>query len=433
METRRGQAPGTSRSSTYAVRVTWPQGTKRHVAAAVGVDTASRSAARTLRGSLGDRLFAKVFSNLVYAQIWEDPVADLNALGLSQSDRLVTIASGGCNVMSYLTAKPAQIVAVDLNAHHLALLRLRLAAVAHLPDHLAFMRLIGHADEQANLALYRDCLRPWLDARDRHYWGAATRLRPGRAGMLSRGLTRHGVLGRFIGLTHAVARLHGVRLAELAEQPDLEAQRRFYETRIDPIFDSALFRLLAARPTTLFGLGIPPAQARLLAAGPEGSLVAVLRGRVRRLACEHRLQENYFAMQAFTRSYRGCDPDHLPPYLQERHYETVRGAAARVTLVHDSVTEVLAREPSASLDAYVLLDAQDWMTESQRSALWRQITRTAKPGARVLFRTAGIDASVPAGAVDRWRYDEAASVRALREDRSAIYGGCHLFRLVARR
>ena len=76
------------------------------------------------REGLRERLFALAFSNLVYPQIWEDPAVDLEALALDADSRLIAIASGGCNVLSYLTAGPAHITAVDINAAHIALNRL---------------------------------------------------------------------------------------------------------------------------------------------------------------------------------------------------------------------------------------------------------------------------------------------------------------------
>ena len=39
--------------------------------------------------------------------------------------------------------------------------------------------------------------------------------------------------------------------------------------------------------------------------------------------------------------------------------------------------------PAASFDRYVLLDAQDWMGDADLTKLWSEITRTARPGARV--------------------------------------------------
>ena len=97
---------------------------------------------------LRERLFTLAFSNLVYAQIWEDPAVDLEALALDSDSRIVTIASGGCNVLSYLTAGPAHVAAVDINAAHVALNRLKLAAARHLPDYHAFYRFFGAANSR---------------------------------------------------------------------------------------------------------------------------------------------------------------------------------------------------------------------------------------------------------------------------------------------
>ncbi|RZA18537.1 MAG: DUF3419 family protein, partial [Proteobacteria bacterium] len=96
--------------------------------------------------ALLERAFALAFRGLVYPQIWEDPVADMAGLEIAEGDHVVTIASGGCNALSYLTANPSRVTAVDLNAAHVALNRLKHAAFAHLPDHAHFHRFFGQAD-----------------------------------------------------------------------------------------------------------------------------------------------------------------------------------------------------------------------------------------------------------------------------------------------
>ena len=80
-----------------------------------------------------ERLFSRLFMGLVYPQIWEDPVVDMTALQIAPGDNLVCIASGSCNMMSYLTAGPAAVTAVDLSPAHVALGRLKLAAARSLP------------------------------------------------------------------------------------------------------------------------------------------------------------------------------------------------------------------------------------------------------------------------------------------------------------
>jgi S-adenosylmethionine-diacylglycerol 3-amino-3-carboxypropyl transferase len=98
---------------------------------------------------------------------------------------------------------------------------------------------------------------------------------------------------------------------------------------------------------------------------------------------------------------------------------------------HVNFTDFLSEQAAGSADRYILLDAQDWMDDAQLNALWAQITRTAKAGARVLFRTAGEPSILP-GRVDdavlsRWDYRAEESLDYTARDRSAIYGGVHLY------
>jgi len=65
-----------------------------------------------------------------------------------------------------------------------------------------------------------------------------------------------------------------------------------------------------------------------------------------------------------------------------------------------------------------------------------QITRTARRGARVIFRTAAderlLPGRVPTRLLDMWTYDHARSRELGRKDRSSIYGAFHLYRFAER-
>jgi S-adenosylmethionine-diacylglycerol 3-amino-3-carboxypropyl transferase len=380
-----------------------------------------------------ERLFSSLFHGLVYPQIWEDPVVDMAALALTADDDLVCIASGGCNMMSYLTARPRSIVAVDLSPAHVALGRLKLAAAQHLPDHAAFYDFFGHADRAQNVARYDALLAPKLDAETRAYWQARNP-RGRRVQMFARGFYRHGVLGRFLGTVHLMARLARVDFRPLLDCGTLDEQRRFYQDKVSPLFDNRLIRALSRRRASLFGLGIPPAQYDKLAADGGGDVLPVLRERVRRLICDFPIAENYFAHQAFTRAYAPKSPRALPPYLQAEAFHVLQAQAGTARIVNRALTDLLAEEPAGSKSAYVFLDAQDWMTDAQLNALWREVGRTARPGARVIFRTGGTADILPGRLAPEllqgWIYDAVQSAAGHAADRSAIYGGFHLYRRV---
>ncbi|WP_343312357.1 DUF3419 family protein [Brucella sp. BE17] len=386
------------------------------------------------RAGISERLFAWLFKGLVYPQIWEDPEVDMAALAIQPGHRIVTIASGGCNALSYLTADPARVEAVDLNQAHVAFNRLKLAALTQLPDYSAFYRFYGKADDKANLTAYKRFIRPHLDAQSRAYWEKRKWNGRQRISIFWRDLYRHGLLGVFIGIGHRVARLYGIDPRDLLKSRSMEEQRTFFDTALAPLFEKRMVRWATARKSSLFGLGIPPQQYDALATAGNGSMADVLRARLEKLACGFPLTENYFAWQAFGRGYSGDEETGpLPPYLSRANFETVRARAERMTVENANYTDFLAAKPAASVDRYILLDAQDWMNDHQLNAVWSEITRTAAPGARVIFRTAAEPSLLPGRlapeVLDRWEYRQEES-RALHErDRSSIYGGFHLYTL----
>ncbi len=388
-----------------------------------------------------ERAFTFAFRGLVYAQIWEDPAVDLEALDLQPDSHLVTIASGGCNVLSYLTAGPARITAVDLNTAHVALGRLKLAAARHLPDHASFYRFFGEANRPDNVAAYRAHVAPHLDETSRRYWEGRDLIGRQRIGGFARNFYRQGLLGRFIGGTQLLARLYGIDPRAILAANSIDEQRAIFETQFAPIFEKRFIRWITSNPASLFGLGIPPAQYRALLGDEQGGMVAVLRVRLEKLACDFDIRQNYFAWQAFGKGYgakaSGDGPQApVPPYLEQGHYDAVVDRIDRVEFLHANFIDYLADCPSQSRDRYVLLDAQDWMTDTQLTSLWNEISRTARPGARVIFRTAGeptiLPGRVPQPILSRWRYEEQASLDFTRRDRSSIYGGMHLYILADR-
>ena len=380
-------------------------------------------------GKLLDKAFAFAFKGLVYAQIWEDPVVDMAALAIRPDSRILTIASGSCNALSYLTADPEAITAVDLNPAHLALGQLKIAAVRHLPDYAHLHRFFAVADNPANVATYRETLAAHLDETTQRYWEGRDLVGRRRIGGFSRGIYKRGLLGNFIGLAHLLAKLYRIDPREILEAETLEDQRRVFEEKFAPIFDRRFIRWLTDKPASLFGLGIPPAQFTALAG--DGRMADVLRGRLEKLACHFPVNDNYFAWQAFGRGYGRGSEHPLPPYLEEANYAAVRDRIDRLEIRQINFIDHLVAQPEASLDRYVLLDAQDWMDDTQLTTLWREITRTARPGSRVLFRTAAepslLPGRVPEDILARWDYAEAESRGFTKADRSSIYGGVHLY------
>jgi S-adenosylmethionine-diacylglycerol 3-amino-3-carboxypropyl transferase len=263
----------------------------------------------------------------------------------------------------------------------------------------------------------------------RRYWDGLDWLGRRRYRGFSTNIYKKGLLGRFIGLGHLVALMHGRDLGSILNCQTLDGQKLFFRTEIAPLFEKRLVKWFTNRRMSLYGLGIPPAQYAKLCDGQP--MAQVLGERLERLACGFALHDNYFAWQAFGRCYAPNASGPLPPYLHEANFATLRRNAARARVVQASLTDALNAMPEESVDRFVLLDAQDWMSDRQLDALWSAITAAATREARVIFRTAGVETILPGRVAPetlrQWHYLDVRSRELGGSDRSSIYGGFHVY------
>ncbi len=376
-----------------------------------------------------ERLFTLSFRGFVYPQIWEDPEVDLEALKLDKNSRIMTIASGGCNVMNYLTESPSKVKAIDLNPAHVALTRLKIAAIKHLPDYESFFAFFGHADEKKNIENYDRYIAPHLDAFSKKHWEGWSPLRGRRINYFTKNLYQFGLLGRFISVVHILAKIYGEDPRQILEAKTQEEQGEVFDRTLGPIFEKKFVRFICNMPPALYGLGIPPSQFDDLKG--DADMADVLKHRLRRLAVDFPIEDNYFAWQAFGRGYDRAYKKAIPRYLDKKHYDKLKKNADKVEVHHTTITGFLEAQTPESLDCFVFLDAQDWMNKTQLNALWKEVARTSRPGARVIFRTAGddspLEAALPESILGKFDYDPSASIDAVKKDRSSIYGGFHVY------
>jgi len=402
----------------------------QHSALLIGA-AVRRNPALSRQGFL-ERLFCWWFSGMVYNQIWEDPRVDLEALELDGAQRVLTIASGGCNICHYLLGGAHAVTAVDLNSHHVHLSRLKLEAARRLPGHEAFFRFFGLGGHPDNPRAYRAHIEPHLPADTARYW-SSRRVPLGRARieLFTHNLYDRARMGGFLRLLRALCRLTGRDPRRILDATTLEEQREAFRRELEPLLANPVARLASRLPLAVFSLGVPPQQYAALRAECPGGVLDEYRRRVERLACGFPLEDNPFAWQAFGRRYDTAGRKALPEYLRPENFQALQESARRAQVVHDSLLSRLERTPAQSLDRYVLLDSQDWMDSGALARLWGEIARTARPGARVIFRTGAWDSplekALPARLLARFRHERERSKELGDKDRSAIYGAFHLY------
>ncbi len=380
------------------------------------------------------KLFAVWFDAFVYNQIWEDPRVDLQALELDSNSRILTISSGGCNALNYLLSAPESVTAVDLNRHHIYLLNLKLAALKHLPSHEDFFDFFGYGKGKKCGTNYLRFIATHLDKDTRNFWESNTLggsiIYGSRISFFNNaGLYEHSRNGYFLRFFHGFSRLFGLNPAKILKARSLQEQEAIYAKHIEPFFDNFVIRAIGKLPVTMFGLGIPPQQYDELKKDlSEGkTIIDIYRERVKRLACDYPIQDNYFAWQGFVRRYDTENRMAVPEYLKKENYEVLKSNADRLTTKIGSVIDEIKISEPGAYNRFVFLDAQDWMNAETMTELWSAIADKAEPASRIIFRTANsvssIETSLPADLRAKFRYEKELSEELFKQDRASIYGG----------
>jgi S-adenosylmethionine-diacylglycerol 3-amino-3-carboxypropyl transferase len=379
------------------------------------------------RAWLGRRLFDSVHGrHLVYNQCWEDPALDRQALQLTPEDRVLVITSAGCNALDYALLG-ARVLAVDVNPRQNHLLELKRAGIRAL-DFDSFFALFGDGGSGRAREIYRE-LRPALAEGAREFWDREIRLfEPALGGGGSfyyRGTTGLFALG-MRAYIDKVARLRDGVEALLAART-IEAQLGLYRAEVRPrLLGEGLLRVVGS-PGVLSLLGVPDPQ-REMVREAAGGFAGYLRDCLDHVMSVALLRENYFWSVYLNGRYeRGSCPEYLKPGSFAR---LKAGLVERIGTFTGTVTQCLV-EQEEPISAYVLLDHMDWLArEPQRLAEeWDRIFATAGPGARVIFRSGGPDASfLPVSVLRRLVFERERAERLHRQDRVGTYGSFHIAR-----
>ena len=390
------------------------------------------------RQSILQKLFAVWFDAFVYNQIWEDPRVDVQALQLNENSRILTISSGGCNSLNYLIENPENVVAIDLNRHHIYLLRLKIAALKFLPSHTEFFNFFGYGKNAKNVEDFQKYIVPNLDKETAKFWESNTFF----GGILhgkrinffqDGGLYDHSRTSYFLRFFHLMARLFGGKPEEILKAQTLREQEILFQKYIEPFFDSFLIKIVGKLPVTMFGLGVPPQQYEELKKDLRdgANIIDIYRERTKRLAVAFPIQDNYFAWQAFARKYDTKNRRAIPDYLKIGNYKKLKTNAEKINTKIGSITDKIKNSPKNTFNSFVFLDAQDWMNREMLVELWTAIAEKGETDSKIIFRTASrfspVETALPKVLREKFIYEEKLSKQFFLQDRAAIYGGFHLY------
>ena len=364
--------------------------------------TTERFRRLTGEGAREDRLF--------FAQVREDPRAEITALAPSARDRVVAVSSGGCTALSLLAMGASEVHAVDVNSTQNHIVELKYVAVSSLSRVNAIRFLGGLAGDAGERVATYVRLRDQLTPDAQSYWD-------GRSDAIGKGVLRAGVSERFIRLvswivTHVVQNPSRVR--RMLGAHSIAAQRELFAKEWNGVRWRLMFNVLLNR------------WAMSRAHDPaffEHAQLSSFAEHFRKLAdhalCDIPTVDNYFLHEMLTGRYPVERLNGVPPYLSCSGARAIADGRGSLLVIDAGMTDHLRTLPARSVNCFALSNICEWMGKPEIDALFAEVERVAAPGARVVVRNFVGHTELPSG-LTRLREDKALGEALTRTDRSVV-------------
>lgn len=358
---------------------------------------------------------------LLFAQVREDPVLEIEALRVRSGGRYVVVGSGGCTALSMLAAGAGHVTAVDLNRtqNHLTELKAVAVSVVSPWERQGFLG----AEPMSSLRRRRiySALRARLSSAATEYWDQ-------HPDSIERGVLGAGASERFI---RALARVVSScihpksRIERLLAAKSLDEQRTIYHREWNNRRWRSLFHILVNRWT--FDRTYDPA---FFSNVENPSFAKHFHQLFERTICEVPAATNYFLHFMLTGRYPVSRVDGVPPHLDPAWDRSLGDIAKSLLLVDGRYEDYLASCDTSSVDGLALSNICEWMDDVSIDALFDEVVRVARPGATVCFRNFVGHTEVP----ERFRSaiveDIELGLGAIRRDRSCVQARIAICRIV---
>lgn len=313
------------------------------------------------------------FTEIRYAQCWEDADILLEGLEIKPGDTCLSICSGGDNSLAMLAKNPARVVALDLNRAQLACLELRAAAYRAL-EYPEFLELLGSRPSTRRVEWYRRC-RPLLSSPARWFWDV-------REGEISEGIGSLGKFERYFALfrNRVIPLIHSRRTVErLLQGGSLEARERFYAEKWDNWRWKLLFHLFFSR-AAMGRLGRDPEFFRYV----EGSVAERILKRVEHALTKLDPSLNPYLQWILTGEHRTA----LPFALREENFEAIRENLDKLDKLEwhcCALGDFLEKEGDQFVDRFNLSDIFEYLSPESTHHLLARLVKAGRPGGRLAY------------------------------------------------
>ena len=346
------------------------------------------------------------FSEIRYAQCWEDADVLLDALDINSGHICLSIASAGDNTMAMLSRAPERVIAIDLSVAQLACLHLRVAAYQAL-EHHEMLELIGSRESQRREALYLRC-RKLLPSEARIFWDS-------HSSEIANGFGGAGKFERYLALFrhYILPLIHSPQTIKELMQDKTEPDReKFYETVWNTRRWKAVFKIFFSR-FVMGRLGRDPEFFKYV----KGDVAARILARTQTAATQLNPAENPYLQWILTGSHTTA----LPFALRSENFDSIRSNLDRLEIRQQSLEEFLAGSQSHTIDRFNLSNIFEYVSLPGYHELLHELVRASRDEARMVYWNLFAERRRPASMADEIKPLENLATKLFTQDKAFFY------------
>ncbi len=351
---------------------------------------------------------SKVFSDILYAQCWEDPEIDRQAFNITSEDVIFSITSGGCNILAFLLDNPRKIISLDLNPSQNYLLELKMAAFKTL-NYDEVLEFLGILPSERRLELYAE-LRSSMKYESVEYWDNQTN-------KIRKGIIHCGQYERYM---HLLKKLFNVivgrsLIQELFAAKDQSARKILFDKK----WNNMRWRFFTWFFLSRFFMTILFEKAFFDQLEETFSFGSHFRNVIKRAITELPVRENYFLSYILLGNFYSLQ--HLPIYLRMENFDKIRNGLNRIEFVNSSCENYFTSLPSDSISKFNFTNIFEWMPAEAFEKLLKHTIRVAKDKSIITYRNLLVSRSRPVS-LKKWISSQnELSEKLHKEDLSFIY------------
>lgn len=349
------------------------------------------------------------FTEIRYAQCWEDADILLEALDVKEGGHYISIGSAGDNSFAILSKNPGKVAALDMNQSQLFCVELRKEAYRKL-NYEEFLLLSGveKGSKAARKKMYCK-IREGLSTPCRKYWDS-------HLDKIQEGYIHIGKFENYFSMfrTYILPRVHTKRCIDSLFVPRTQSQRiEFYYK----VWNNWRWRSLYHIFFSEFLLGRLGRDKAFFHYVDGNTSKRILR-RTEKGFFQVPMEENPYLHYVIYGSY---DRKVLPYALREENFEAIKRNIDCLEIRKDSLEGYLESIPDGQADGYNLSDIFEYMSVENMELLYKKIVRTAKPGARVAYWNMLVPRRCPESLRGKVKLKKELSRELTRRDKAYFY------------